>query len=144
VETPPVGKPAADLRDYLAEERTFLAWIRTGLTLMGFGFVVARFGLFLEVMQITRGASVPQHHGLSRWAGAAFMATGVAINLLSIRRHLRLVSHLNRGEVVAGRASYLAVTLAVFLEALEFLVMLVVTIEQRLLRGDADIDRGSY
>ena len=115
METPPVGKPAADLRDYLAEERTFLAWIRTGLTLMGFGFVVARFGLFLEVMQITRGASVPQSHGLSRWAGAAFMATGVAINLLSIRRHLRLVSQLNRGELVTDRASYLAVTLAVFL-----------------------------
>ncbi len=37
----------ADLRDYLAAERTFLAWIRTGLALMGFGFVVARFGLFL-------------------------------------------------------------------------------------------------
>jgi putative membrane protein len=115
VETPPVGKPAADLRDYLAEERTFLAWIRTGLTLMGFGFVVARFGLFLEVMQITRGASVPQSHGLSRWAGAVIMATGVAINLLSIRRHLRLVSQLNRGELVGERASYLAVTLAVFL-----------------------------
>ena len=32
--------------DYLAAERTFLAWIRTGLALMGFGFVVARFGLF--------------------------------------------------------------------------------------------------
>jgi len=36
---------SADLRDYLAAERTFLEWIRTGLALMGFGFVVARFGL---------------------------------------------------------------------------------------------------
>ena len=43
------------------------------------------------------------------------MATGVAINLLSIRRHLRLVGQLNRGELVGERASYLAVTLAVFL-----------------------------
>ena len=38
--------------DYLAAERTFLAWIRTGLALMGFGFVVARFGLFLRALQI--------------------------------------------------------------------------------------------
>lgn len=37
--------------DYLAAERTFLAWIRTGLALMGFGFVVARFGLFLEALE---------------------------------------------------------------------------------------------
>ncbi|HKF26126.1 MAG TPA: DUF202 domain-containing protein [Candidatus Acidoferrum sp.] len=40
--------PKAELRDYLAVERTFLAWIRTGVALMGFGFVVARFGLFLQ------------------------------------------------------------------------------------------------
>ena len=42
----------ADLRDFLAAERTFLAWIRTGLALMGFGFVVARFGLFLQQLQV--------------------------------------------------------------------------------------------
>ena len=47
MDTPVGGKPEADVRDYFAEERTFLAWIRTGLALMGFGFVVARFGLFL-------------------------------------------------------------------------------------------------
>jgi putative membrane protein len=38
----------ASLSDYLAAERTLLAWISTGLALMGFGFVVARFGLFLQ------------------------------------------------------------------------------------------------
>ena len=38
--------------DSLAAERTFLAWIRTGLALMGFGFVLARFGLFHRALQI--------------------------------------------------------------------------------------------
>jgi len=108
-------KPAADLRDYLAEERTFLAWIRTGLTLMGFGFVVARFGLFLEVMQITRGDLASQPHGLSRWVGTGFIAVGVAVNLLSIRRHLRLVEELNRGQFAHRRPSRQAVFLALFL-----------------------------
>ena len=114
METPIGGKPGADLRDYLAEERTLLAWIRTGLALMGFGFVVARFGLFLEVMQITRG-SAAQPHGLSPWIGTAFIAVGVAVNLLSIRRHLRLVGELNRGQFAARGPSQQAVILALFL-----------------------------
>ena len=48
---PAEGNPNAALSDYLAAERTLLAWIRTGLALMGFGFVVARFGLFLQELQ---------------------------------------------------------------------------------------------
>ena len=66
---PPVGeKPAADLRDYLAEERTFLAWIRTGLTLMGFGFVVVRFGLFANVGNHSRwhSSAIPRALSLDR------------------------------------------------------------------------------
>ena len=63
MDTPIEEKPVADLRDYLAEERTLLAWIRTDLALMGCGFVVARFGLFLDVMQITREGAAAQHRG---------------------------------------------------------------------------------
>ncbi len=115
MDAPSGEKRVADLRDYLAEERTFLAWIRTGLTLMGFGFVVARFGLFLEVMQITRGGLPPQPHGLSTLIGTAFIAAGVAVNLLSIRRHLRVVGELNRGQSPEHGPSHQAVILALFL-----------------------------
>src|SRR5438105_4909234 len=112
----PIGtKPGADVRDYLAEERTFLAWIRTGLALMGFGFVVARFGLFLEEIQIARGGSAAEPHRSSLWFGTAFNAVGVAVNLLSIRRYLRLVGELNRGQFADHRPSQQAVLLALFL-----------------------------
>jgi len=67
IESPP--KP--DLRDSLAAERTFLAWIRTGLALMGFGFVVARFGLFLHQLQLLQHASTPRTYGPSLWFGTA-------------------------------------------------------------------------
>jgi putative membrane protein len=107
-------KPAADLRDYLAEERTFLAWIRMGLTLMGFGFVVARFGLFLQTIQLARGET-PQVHRISPWIGTTFIVVGVAVNLFSIRRHLRLVGQLDRGQISTHGPSYQAITLAVFL-----------------------------
>ena len=103
METPSGGQPGADVRDYLAEERTFLAWIRTSLGLMGFGFVVARAGL-----------TAPPNR-FSLWIGAAFIAVGVATNLLSIRRHLRLVGELNRGQLADHRPSQEAIILALFL-----------------------------
>jgi putative membrane protein len=52
MDAPKEMRQRGDLRDYLAAERTLLPWIRTGLALMGFGFVVARFGLFLQELQV--------------------------------------------------------------------------------------------
>ena len=115
METPSGGPPGADVRDYLAEERTFLAWIRTGLALMGFGFVVARFGLFLAEIQSTRGGAVAPPSHFSLWFGTAFIAVGVAMNLLSIRRHVRLVGELKRAQFSDRRPSRQAVILALFL-----------------------------
>ena len=86
MDTPIDGKPVVDLRDFLAEERTVLAWIRTGIALMGLGFVVARFGLFLEEIQINQGGSPAQQHRLSLWFGTALIVAGVAVNLFSAWR----------------------------------------------------------
>src|ERR1700716_1764579 len=82
--------PVAQLRDYLAEERTFLAWIRTGISLMGFGFVVARFGIFLEQLHLPQQFSAAQPHELSPWFGAALITTRARVNLFSARRFIRL------------------------------------------------------
>ena len=61
--------PDRDPRIYFAAERTMLAWIRTGLAMMGFGFVVARFGLFLRELAVARGETVPNVSG-SLWAAS--------------------------------------------------------------------------
>ena len=100
----PIGeKSVAELRDYLAEEITLLAWIRAGLALMGFGFVVARFGLFLQEIRITQGGgSVAQPHLFSLWFGTALIVTGVAVNLFSARRHMSLVREWNYGQFLAS------------------------------------------
>jgi putative membrane protein len=73
----------ASLSDYLAAERTLLAWIRTGLALMGFGFVVARFGLFLQQLQTVQHVLPRRSYGLSLWFGTALIAAGIAVNFLA-------------------------------------------------------------
>lgn len=104
--------------DYLAAERTFLAWIRTGLALMGFGFVVARFGLFLEALRAGQQNFQAQSYGLSFWFGTGLIVVGVAVNLISARNHINFVRRLNRGESGFARPSSLAITLAVILAVL--------------------------
>jgi putative membrane protein len=115
METRIVGQPGADVRDYLAEERTFLAWIRTGVTLMAFGFVVARFAIFLEEIQLSRSGAAMSSHRFSLWSGTAFIAGGVAMNLFSIRRHLRVVAELNHAQIFDREPSHQAVIVALFL-----------------------------
>src|SRR5579863_5945602 len=92
------SKQTASLSDYLAAERTLLAWIRTGLALMGFGFVVARFGIFLQEFQTIQHTTVAQPYGSSLWFGTALIAVGVIVNIFAGWHHVRLVRQLDRGE----------------------------------------------
>ena len=110
--------PRPDLRDALAAERTFLAWIRTGLALMGFGFVVARFGLFLQQLQVIEHTPSGPSYGLSLWFGTALMVLGVLVQLLSSWQHLRLIRELERGGAAPIRPSIQAVLIALFLALL--------------------------
>src|SRR5271165_7680692 len=112
------GMPTGDARDprvYLAEERTLLAWIRTGLALMGFGFVVARFGLFLQQLQVMQRTPAAPSYGLSLWFGTALIAVGVIVNIFAGWHHLRLVRELDRGRTDHSRPSTQAVAIAFFL-----------------------------
>ena len=128
-------KQRADLRDYLAAERTFLAWVRTGLALMGFGFVVARFGLFLQQLRLIDHAPSASSYGVSLWFGTALIAGGVVVNITSARRHVRLVRELDRGEPACSRSLTQAVATALFL-ALVGLAMAVYLLS---VRGSANL-----
>jgi uncharacterized protein (DUF302 family)/uncharacterized membrane protein YidH (DUF202 family) len=105
----------ADLRDYLAVERTLLAWIRTGLALMGFGFVVARFGLFLQQIQLVNRSLAPQPTGPSLWFGTALIVAGILVHLSSAWRHVHLVRQLDQGGTGSSRSPALALATAIFL-----------------------------
>lgn len=136
---PMTGNPHAALSDYLAAERTVLAWIRTGLALMGFGFVVARFGLFLQELQGMQNASSAQAYGLSLWFGTALIAVGVFVNLFAGWQHARLVALLDRGDPARSRPAGAAVVIAVFLA----LVGLAMTVYLISVRSSAQASRGN-
>ena len=107
--------PERDPRVYFAAERTFLAWIRTGLGLMGVGFAVSRFGLFLREIRSSGPAAAPHGTGLSVWSGVAIVLLGVLVLISAVVQHLTLVRELSTGTWRPGRVSRSAVVLATFL-----------------------------
>ena len=100
--------------EYLANERTFLAWIRTSISILSLGFVVAKFGVWLREL----GARIdPQAHlsstSYSLPIGVAMMALGSALALLAAWHYHIVNLAISRGEVRADRGLVVTVTAAV-------------------------------
>ena len=84
---------ATDLREYLAAERTMLAYVRTGIAIMGIGFVVARFNVMLRLLPA--GAALPPPTGRALWFGFAMVLTGGLLAVLSGLQYRGQVRALN-------------------------------------------------
>lgn len=75
-------------RDHAANERTLLAWIRTGIALMAFGFAIARFGLFLREVAQAGALHVTPARGLgSAWFGVVLVVLGLMTNAAAVVRY---------------------------------------------------------
>jgi putative membrane protein len=85
--------PRGAAREHLANERTLLAWIRTGVTLTALGFAAARFGVFVD-----EESAAPRHIGAATLIGVALVALGTVSVAVSLVRFLRA-----RTQIGAGR-----------------------------------------
>jgi putative membrane protein len=89
---------------HAANERTFLAWVRTGIAVIAFGFVIEKFNLFLltiagsAVADAARRAQFEPSRPLGHYEGLAFMFGGVAIVVLATTRFVRIARLLDDSE----------------------------------------------
>jgi putative membrane protein len=103
---PSPAKPEETLRLHQANERTMLAWIRTGIALMAFGFAIARFGLFLRELAAVRTWTVKTPEALgTAWLGTLLVALGMVTNLVGTIRYGRIRQAISRGDVGAPGAT---------------------------------------
>src|ERR1017187_8912630 len=89
-----------DPRVFFAAERTLLAWNRTSLALMAFGFVIERFGLFVTILMPNH--NTPLQRGLSFWTGIAFVLLGAVVAAYSTVQYRKLLKTLKPIEIPAG------------------------------------------
>ncbi len=86
-----------DPRVFFAAERTLLAWNRTSLTLMAFGFVIERFGLFVQMLFPQRNGTL--HGSFAFWIGLAFIILGSLAAFTSIIQYRKVLHTLKPIEI---------------------------------------------
>ena len=104
-----------DSRIYMAAERTFLAWIRTGIALMGFGFVVARFGLFMRELTLAGTHQQSANPSFSLPIGIGLIGFGIVVNVVSVVRHRRYIAAIDRNDFRSAFGSTFAIWVALLL-----------------------------
>jgi putative membrane protein len=103
--------------DHAANERTFLAWVRTAIAVMAFGFLVEKFDLFLELASpslVGRTLSLPGQK-FGNIAGLALIVLGTAMVAIAAIRFLITAKNIDSEEVRAGPGARIDVALAVLL-----------------------------
>jgi putative membrane protein len=83
-------------------ETSLLGWLRTSLSLMGFGFVIARFGLFLREIAVAGQLHVHPHNWLTAintTTGTGLIVLGIVVLLIAVRNHQQTVDRLMRREL---------------------------------------------
>lgn len=111
-------------REQLANERTFLAWIRTSIALMGFGFVIVKFTLFLKQLSLLLQTSDIKIKANSTYAGIIMVAVGMFIAVLAFLQYKKNDKQLRNNYFESSSKLSLLITLIMIIGGLFLIVYL--------------------
>ncbi|MBW4571258.1 MAG: DUF202 domain-containing protein [Tolypothrix carrinoi HA7290-LM1] len=99
-------------REHQANERTFLAWLRTSIALIGFGFAIARFSLFLHQLHSTLTQQQPQVHPIfnSENLGVSLVIVGIVVIALAAWHYNQVFWQIEQGNYRPNRIMVLIIT----------------------------------
>ena len=119
-------KKQGNASDHLANERTFLAWVRTSVGIMAFGFVVVKFSLFVKQVSLILGKdNIIHSKGYSGIMGIVLVAVGAITTILSYLRYRRTEKQLNEGVYKHSSLLIIILTAFIFLVSVFLIVYLV-------------------
>ena len=122
-------KKKGNASDHLANERTFLAWVRTSIGIMAFGFVVEKFSLFVKQISLILGKeNVIQQSGYSGILGIVLVIVGTVTSVLSYIRYKKSEKQLNEGEYKHSSLLLTVLTAFIFLVSVFLIVYLLKSI----------------
>ncbi len=112
--------------DHLANERTFLAWIRTSIGIMAFGFVVVKFSLFLKQISLILGKqnALPAK-GYSGYVGIVLVAVGTITAILAFLQFKRTEKQLNGAGYKPSSTLFTVLTAFLFVVSVFLIVYLI-------------------
>ncbi len=117
-------------RVHMANERTFLAWIRTSIGIMAFGFVVEKFSLFIKQMSAVLGNAniekvIPASHGYSAIAGIFIVGLGTLIALLAFIRYKKVEKQIDADVYEPSSVLDILLTLSVLTAGIFLVIYLI-------------------
>lgn len=114
-------------REHLANERTLLAWIRTSIGIMAFGFVMFKFSLFIKQVSllIDNKSTVVIQHGYSSYIGIVLVVVGAIILPLSYVKYKKTEKQLNSQTFESSSQFVFLLTIIIFFISMLLLLYLV-------------------
>jgi len=123
------GEKDSKSREHLANERTFLAWIRTSIALMGFGFVIVKFALFLKQISFILEGKITLAKGYSADVGVIMVALGIVLAIFAFWQYRKTGKQIEHNLYMPSSVLSVFLTLTILIGGILLIIYLLPNIK---------------